>query len=170
MTRVIGLDLSLTATGVADAEGHTQRIRCGDLRGTDRLAWICSAISGHVQAGADLVVIEGPAYSRALGAGHHEAAGLWWLIAYHLDGLGVPRATVPPNVLKKYATGSGQATKADMRVELYKRTGLDLRDDNEVDAWWLRAAGLDRSGAPPVKMPAAHREALTNAEWPGVIA
>ncbi|NUU22891.1 MAG: Holliday junction endonuclease [Streptomycetaceae bacterium] len=150
---VVGLDLSLTATGVADING-TRTIKCGDLRGCDRFSWIVSDIfgDGTVQA-ADLVVIEGPAYSRALGAGHHEAAGLWWHIVYRLTAHGVPYAVVPPTSLKKYTTGKGNATKPDMRMALFQRAGLDLRDDNQVDAWWLRAAGLDHLGSPPVELP-----------------
>ncbi|MFI6814460.1 hypothetical protein ACIBG7_18760 [Nonomuraea sp. NPDC050328] len=166
---VVGLDLSLTATGVADATG-TRTIRSGDLRGCDRFSWIANDIlgDGTVQA-ADLIVIEGPAYSRALGAGHHEAAGLWWHIAYRLTALGVPYVAIPPTTLKKYATGRGNATKPDMRVALIKRAELDLRDDNQVDAWWLRAAGLDRLGSPLVELPKAQRDALAKVDWPQVV-
>jgi hypothetical protein len=42
------------------------------------------------------------------------------------------------------------------------------RNDNRVDAWWLAAAGLERLGHPPVKLPAAQRAALTAAHWPNI--
>jgi len=168
--RVCGIDLSLTATGIARTDGHTERVTCGDLRGTDRLAWICSAITGHTTQGVDLVVVEGPSYGSMSGAGHHEAAGLWWLVAYTLDGRDVPYAVVPPSTLKKYATGRGNATKPDMRMALFQRTGLDLRDDNQVDGWWLRAAGLDALGHPVVDVPKAQRDALAKVAWPQAVA
>lgn len=166
---VVGLDLSLTATGLADTPG-TRTIRSGDLRGTTRFSWIASDIfdDGIIQA-ADLVVIEGPSYGSMSGAGHHEAAGLWWHIAYRLDTLDVPYAVIPPTTLKKFATGSGKATKPDMRMALFQRAGLDLRDDNQVDAWWLRAAGLDILGRPLVDLPKAQREALDKVTWPPVV-
>ncbi|MEU4332361.1 hypothetical protein [Nonomuraea dietziae] len=164
--RVVGLDLSLTGTGIATDAGM-QRVRCGDLRGCTRFSWIASAVfdDGTVQA-SDLVVIEGPSYGSMSGAGHHEAAGLWWHIVYRLDLLEVPYAVVPPSTLKKYATGIGSATKPDMRMALFQRTGIDERDDNKVDAWWLRAAGLEVLGSPPVDVPKAQRDALAKVSWP----
>ncbi|MFD1940553.1 hypothetical protein ACFSKW_54780 [Nonomuraea mangrovi] len=163
---VVGLDLSLTGTGIATDTG-AQRVRCGDLRGTPRFSWISEHIfaDGTTQA-ADLVVIEGPSYGSMSGAGHHEAAGLWWHIVYRLDLCEVPYAVVPPSTLKKYATGNGGASKPDMRMALFQRAGIDERDDNKVDAWWLRAAGLDALGHPLVDLPKAQREALSKVAWP----
>jgi len=62
--------------------------------------------------------------------------------------------------LKKYATGKGTAPKPDLRMELYKRSGLDVADDNAVDALWLLAIGRELAGDPLWEMPQAHREAL----------
>jgi hypothetical protein len=165
---VVGLDLSLTGTGIANNTG-THRVRCGDLRGCARFSWIAAHIfgDGTTQA-ADLVVIEGPSYGSS-GAGHHEAAGLWWHIVHRLDALEVPYAVIPPSTLKKYAAGKGNATKPDMRVALLQRAGIDERDDNKVDAWWLRAAGLDALGRPLVELPKVQREALAKVAWPTVV-
>jgi hypothetical protein len=71
--------------------------------------------------------------------------------------------------VKKYATGRGNATKTDMAVALAKRAdGYELRDDNQVDAWWLGAMGRDHLGVPYVAMPATHRAALDKVTWPEV--
>lgn len=164
--RVIGLDLSLTATGIALTSGtHTIR---ATTQGLARLREITRSVTDWAICGgpAALAVVEGPAYSRALGAGHHEAAGLWWMVRSALDDLGVPVAVAPPTTLKKYATGKGNATKPDMRMALYQRTETDLRDDNQVDAWWLRALGLDHLGHAVVELPAVHRQALDKVAWP----
>lgn len=154
--RVIGLDLSLTGSGVATDSIGTFTIRPGDLRGLPRLAYIRGHIEGLLSTTpADLAVLEGPAYSRAGGAGHHEAAGLWWMVAGDLTAAGIGVLIASPSTLKKYATGRGNATKADMRMALFQRTELDLRDDNQVDAWWLHAIGLEYLGHPAIPLPAA---------------
>jgi|AACY02.12.fsa_nt_gi Holliday junction resolvasome, endonuclease subunit len=41
---------------------------------------------------------------------------------------------IAPSSLKKRATGNGRAEKADMAAEACRRTGKDIRDDNEADA------------------------------------
>lgn len=167
--RAVGLDLSLTATGIAPVSGVTLTVQPGKgLRGAARLAEMREGILSIATAGGvpDIVVIEGPAYSRALGAGHHEAAGLWWQVVCSLHTAGIPYAVASPSALKKYATGKGNATKSDMRMALFQRAVLDLRDDNQVDAWWLRCAALDRFDEAPVLLPAAQRAALDKVTWP----
>ena len=53
------------------------------------------------------------------------------------------------------------ATKPDMRMALYQRAGLDERDDNRVDAWWLRQVGLHLLGDPDaLNLPKTHLAAL----------
>jgi crossover junction endodeoxyribonuclease RuvC len=176
--RVIGIDLSLSSTGVADSwrgirldavntppAGDDLAARRRRLVTIHRSIW--GVISRHSIV-PDLVVIEGPSYGSTNGQ-NWDRAGLWWLVVDHFHQLGpvpIPVAVVPPAVVKKYATGKGTATKADMRMALYQRAGLDERDDNKVDAWWLAAMGLDHLGYPPVKMPAANRDALDRVAWP----
>lgn len=169
--RVVGIDPSLRATGIA-LDGRLSSFHPGKgITGAPRIRMIRAALLANtVNARPDLAVIEGPAYSRQLGAGHHEAAGLWWAIIDMLWTHDVPYAVVPPTVLKKYATGRGNAAKPDMRMALYQRTGVDVGDDNEVDAAWLRAMGLDRLGAAEFAVPQAHRDALGKVDWPEVTA
>ena len=163
MTRlVVGIDPSLSATGLAAADGATSTVggdsRVGDLR----LARIADAVATAI-AGAHLVVIE-DLPTHAKGAGFTGRAQ--GVVRLALVNAGVPYAAVIPSVLKKFATGSGNASKGDLRMALYKRAGLDLRDDNQVDAWWLRAAGLQRLGQPAVSLPAAQVRVLDGVEWP----
>ena len=68
---------------------------------------------------------------------------------------------VTPSTLKKFATGRGNATKPDMRMALYQRAGVDCRDDNQVDAWWLRQLGLHIIEDPDrIPLPLTHTTAL----------
>ena len=148
MRPVVGLDPSLAATGVANEDGRwtVATKPAGALTGQlDRLRVIVAGVYARVPAGA-LVVIEGPGYSRMAQAGHHQLAGLWWMLADVLDARGCTLLEMSPSALKKFATGKGNATKPDMRMALYKRTGLDLADDNQTDAEWLREAGLHLIG------------------------
>lgn len=53
-----------------------------------------------------------------------------------------PYTLVVPSTLKKAATGNGKADKKLM-IEYHTRaTGVVEKDDNKVDAYWLRQMGL----------------------------
>jgi Holliday junction resolvasome RuvABC endonuclease subunit len=173
--RVIGLDLSIAATGIADANGGTIRtatIRTAPAKGTaatrGRLRRIVDEITEVITLGGPspaLVAIEGPSFGSK-GNALHQIAGLWWLAVDALMAAGHPVAVIPPGTLKSYATGSGSADKPDMRMALYKRTGIDQRDDNQVDAHWLALAALDQLGHAVVAMPKTQRAALDKVAWP----
>lgn len=49
---------------------------------------------------------------------------------------------VPPSVLKKFATGKGNANKTLVVSSLSKRYGLNFQDDNQADAYGLARLGL----------------------------
>jgi Holliday junction resolvasome RuvABC endonuclease subunit len=183
--RVIGLDLSLTSTGLADSAGAWLRTStiASNSPGPNaqltehrrRLRGIVHEITDHISSqGAypTLVVIEGPSYGSK-GAGTWDRGGLWWLVVdYLLGGLERhrhPIAVVPPAALKKYATGRGNADKTAMAVALQRRMHIELGDDNQTDAWWLCAAGLDHLGHPVVDMPKDHRAALSKVAWPAEV-
>lgn len=150
---VVGIDPSLTATGIAYFD---DTITVAGCRGDDRLVSIRDAVH-DICDGARLAVVE-DLPTHAMGAG--KTGMVQGAIRVALLDLAVDYVLVPPSVLKKYATGSGQATKADLRMALFKRTGLDEKDDNKVDAIWLRMLGLDLLGEPVVELPASHRGVL----------
>lgn len=162
---VLGLDLSIAATGWS-LGGVTGTWLLPAATGDRRLVTLRTRVDELLQQGrVDLAVIEGfVVHSNAaatIGMVHGAIRSL--LIARR-----VPYALVAPATLKKYATGRGGAAKPDMRMELYKRAGIDLPDDNQVDAWWLHAAGLDHLGHPPLALPENHRQALTKIIWPRI--
>ncbi|MFI7449575.1 hypothetical protein ACIBQX_18910 [Nonomuraea sp. NPDC049714] len=168
---VTGLDLSMTATGVAYlAAGQlvTATIRPTPGIGDQRLLYIAEhvGLAVGINGQTDLAMVEDlPTHAHGAGI----TGMVHGAIRMTLLTLGVPYALVTPASLKKYATGKGNATKADMRMALFQRAGLDLRDDNQVDAWWLRAAGLDHLGHPLVTLPKAQREALAKVAWPQAV-
>ena len=162
--RVVGIDPSLTGTGLcADGECATVTTKPEQPMG-ERLALIYAAVGGCADGSPWLAVMEDmPAHAKSAGL-TAMAHGVVRLALHHA---GAHVLTVPPATLKKYATGKGAATKADMRMALYQRVGIDLRDDNQVDAWWLRALGHQMLGAPVVGLPKAHVAALDKLRLPG---
>lgn len=161
MSSVVGIDPSLTGTGVATAAGTLTIVtKAGDRK---RLQLIHDAVFSAVED-ADLVVIEDlPTHAHGAGL-TGMAQGVIRLACIRHDA---PFATVPAATLKKFATGKGNATKSDMRLELYKRAGIDLRDDNQVDAWWLRQVGLHLTDHPDaIALPKTHTDALTKVKTP----
>jgi hypothetical protein len=176
---VVGLDLSLTAAGYAGPDGTKVFASTGHKGDTlsrrasrliDLACRIGDAVIAANPAGGppDLVIIEGPAFSRVTGS-MHDRSGLWWLVVAQLiETLSLDVIEVTPSALKKYITGKGNATKSDMRVAIFKRFGLDLADDNEADAFALRALGLDILSHPLAAMPAAHRAGLEKLPRPAL--
>jgi Holliday junction resolvasome RuvABC endonuclease subunit len=162
--RVIGIDPSITATAIAHTDGTLTVVGGAASLGDRRLSAIHEAITAAcIPAWPDLAVMEDlPTHAHGAGV----TGMVQGVIRLALLTIGVPYVTVPPATLKKYATGRGGADKADMRMALYQRAGLDERNDNKVDAWWLRAAGLEHLGQPAVKLPAAQVAALGKVAWP----
>lgn len=168
--RVLGLDLSMTATGMCLPDGTTRTIKTRQKDGDKRLTHIVTEIIAARLAalGIDLVVMEeappglkGPAIKAI-----HMVHGA---VRVHLIKEGIPYALINPTTLKIYATGKSAADKTAMTMAAYKRAGIEFADDNQCDAYWLRAAGLDRAGHPLFPMPQAQRVALDKASWPQAV-
>ena len=177
--RVVGLDLSLTKTGIADEDG-TRTLSPGVGRvGPERLDWFRDRIVKEIH-GADtsgprcfdcflptiygrhpgLVVLEGYSLGTARQQSHAHALGeLGGIVRWTLWDLGIPYVDVSPATLKKYATGKGNAGKDAVLIAAVKRLA-PVGDNNQADAWWLRAIGMDALGVPVVEMPKVNREAL----------
>ena len=169
MKQILGLDLSLTSSGVAVIGDNLLSAWAFKPKGTglNRMRQARAEFAYWARE-AELVVIEGPSYGSQAGgrqSGHHERAGLWWMVYDRLDRDGVHVAVVPPATLKRYATGKGNASKDAMLVAAAKRFADWTGGNDEADAAWLAAMGTDYLGAPFVAMPAANREALKAVSW-----
>ncbi len=169
MVNVIGIDPSLAATGVAAADGTSWTIatKAGD---PDRLAMIYQRISATAGAATFAQTDDSLAVIEDLPT-HAHGAGLTGMaqgvIRLALINNAMPYVTVAAATLKKYATGKGNATKADMRMAWFQRTGQDIRDDNQVDALWLRQIGLALLDDPTrIALPKTHLVALDKVARP----
>lgn len=164
---VLGLDLSICATGAAYPNGDTITFsprEKGDQRLAELRQHVLLACGGF---DVQFAVIEDlPTHAKAAGI----TGMVHGVVRLLLLDQEIPYVLVPPATVKKYATGRGNATKADMRMALFQRTGTDERDDNQVDAAWLRFLGLDLLGCPEVDMPKANRAALDKLKAPEGVA
>jgi Holliday junction resolvasome RuvABC endonuclease subunit len=170
---VVGLDLSLTSTGIALTDGSTRKVTTNAADRLEvRLAAIVKGIGEALDAceadgaAANVVAVEdfvtASRFSGAV-APVHGAVRLW------LWNMPMMLAIIPAKSVKLYASGKGNCDKDAMGIAAMKRAGLDFSGKpDECDAWWLRAMTLDAYGAPVVDMPAAHRAALEKITWPSV--
>lgn len=166
---VVGLDLSLVATGIAHLRGGehvTDTLPMATLDGIVRLRRIREVIGDLLSPTVALVVVEGPSYG-SVGAGQHERGGLWWIVRDLLWTRNLPTAVVPPSSLKLYATGKGNAGKDAMLLAAARRWPTFAGGNDEADALWLAAMGADALGCGHV-VPEAHRKALGKVTWPAV--
>lgn len=185
--RVVGIDTSLTATGIASSLGWCRLVGYSDwcqLAGINpkkqtitklphsqriqALSWLAKEIAFEVGA-PDMAVIETPAYAQS-GGGAHERGFLWWAIYQHLANRDVPIALMTPQQRMLYATGKGSGGKGGVidavarRWPAFETSG----NDNLADAVTLAAAGIDALGHPLGAMPAVNRAALDKVEWPQI--
>lgn len=182
--RVVGLDLSLTSTGMSDGlTHHAVQTKPEDGCTEERFIQILAEVRRFVhgirtsQDVANLVVIEGGAFSRGTqSAAAEQLSGLRYLIRYKLHTWGVPFAVVTPTCLKTYTTGYGKATKQMMVAAVFQRHGIDLsgvkvKDGryDQADALALAAMGYEHLGHPlSTEGPPPPRKSLLAVDWPNL--
>jgi Holliday junction resolvasome RuvABC endonuclease subunit len=141
---ILGLDLSVTATGwcsFESATNYTTGVFGSDkLNGLPRLTLLRERLGTLIDAGPELAVIEGYGYAARQGNLHTivEWGGVARMALYDA---GIPMLILPPTSLKLFASGAGNTKKNEMLLAVFKRWGADFRDDNQCDAFALSAAG-----------------------------
>jgi crossover junction endodeoxyribonuclease RuvC len=142
---VFGLDPSLARTGLALPDGRTVSIRprAGANDPLRRLHQVLTAIAVEFRRwpDAELLVIEGyMLHGPSSGTTRIRLGELGGAIRLHAWTCGLDIVEVPPSSLKLAATGNGNASKDDM-VAAAVAAGATPRNDDEADAWHLRALG-----------------------------
>lgn len=176
--RTMGLDLSLTGTGLVVVNGNkllrVRRYRTepvpkgrvgaggrsglrpsGMFRGDDeeRIDWLARKIVYNVKKyRPELCVIEGHSFASK-GRGVSILHELHGVVKNRLFRLQQPFAIVSPQAVKKHATGSGNASKAEMigfaKNHLCSVMGKTreqasiISDSDRADALWLAVMGED---------------------------
>ena len=176
---VVGIDPSLTSTGVAVVDTDDRlvidvhRVQSKGARGdtwVQRLARIEDMADRVVQIaerrrlyGLGLVVIEAPSLASRNAGSAHDRSGLWWAMYARLNDLDVTVVPVPPANRAKYACGKGNAPKDAVMLAAAKRyPQADLTGNDEADAVILAAIGARLAGQPiEDSLPKTHLDALT---------
>ena len=164
--KVLGLDLSITGTGVAHTvEGAvcTHLIKTNPKHRDSRLTQLQNEIREYA-AGAELCLIEAPTPRSPSSVVSGMVQGAARLV---LLELGIPYGTLMPASLKKYATGKGTGDKVPMAIAALKRAGLEFEDDNQCDGFWLWVAANDVLGQPVFDLPQINRESLKKIKMEG---
>jgi Holliday junction resolvasome RuvABC endonuclease subunit len=155
--RTLGLDLSLTATGIAlvgDAPLPEQPYRAAvpprGLRGAVRLSWLGRAVMDEVERmQPDLVAIEGYSFG-ARGNAVFQLGELGGVIRFLLFERGMLTVEVAPGEWRKQLFGRGNLPKDQVRVEAWKRYAVEFDSLDVLEAWCVataahrRTQGLDK--------------------------
>lgn len=183
MPILVGLDLSLTGTGIADItvphDSNPVTIRTHTIVSTGRrgdtlpqrvarIRRLRNAIVDQARH-ADLIVIEAPAFSRNVGS-VWDRAGLWHAVVSSIDHLGIPYLEVAPQKAKQLAAGKGNADKTAVAAGITRLWGdhVTPANDNEFDAVALASlAAIHYAGRQlPIRILERHREVVSSIDWP----
>lgn len=162
----MGLDPSISSTGVAFPDGSTYAVRPRAKDGDRRLAYLRDHVAVAVRtARPDLVVIE-DIQGLMRGAANKVIPMVHCAVRLPLLDAGVPYVLVNPSVLKMFATGRGNADKAMMAKAALELSGQVFATDDECDAAWLRWAGLRMYGEGPEELLRLPVRSLAGLAWP----
>lgn len=186
MTLIVGIDPSLTSTGVAVIDTsdvldvHTATITSAPSGPSplERLTRISGLVDGVIAAAGPAldinttaprrVVIEAPAYSSRSGS-QHDRSGLWWVLVDFARASGALLLEVPPTTRAKYAAGRGNAGKDEVLLAVERRyPHVGIAGNDQADALALAAIGARLAGCPiePHDPPKSHLDALSRLDVP----
>ena len=154
--RVMGLDVSATATGIAVlacADGKVEKLHeeevCSKKKGLARAMEIADRVNEQIETWKpDEIAVEGYSFGSKFTLVILVEVGTVVRMVLHMHGR--RWLDVPPTSLKKFVTGSGKGEKDKIMLELYKRWGLDPASNNTGDAMGAAVTLLGMQGKIPV--------------------
>lgn len=180
---VLGIDSALSRTGVAVIErtpdgcrARTEVIATATRHNTiaerhRRIAAVGQGVGVLAGSRAALALIEAPALDADHGNAWDRAAVWWWIVGTLLHRE-IPVATVAPATLKKWATTSGRADKADVVTAMRALwpgvpcTASELRH-HECESLAMATMCAQFLGW-PVPVRRHHGESLAVVRWPRI--
>ena len=174
--RVIGIDLSMTSTGLAviangiiETHTVTSKPDDGTLRSfLYRSERIAKQIDDAVKfTSTDLVIIEGMAFA-AKSSSLDKIHAHWWLVVKYIsEFLDQEPVVITSGQRCKYATGKGNANKDVVLSAVIKRyPQADPAGNDEADAVIFAAMGARHLGHPvEASLPLLNLEAMEAVRW-----
>lgn len=169
---IAALDVSTANIGFATTVGDVVSLRAqaGSEDPVRRLHQLWVALGREMRRHPplpDLLLIEGYALSKPPHQGVlskirlGEVGAVARLMAFEYD---IPIREVPPNCVKKFATGNGRADKPEMIAAAIAMGVRGSVNHDEADAWHLRRMGRVAYGLEPAR--ALHEQvAVAALEW-----
>lgn len=141
----LGIDLSLTGTGLVAVEGNelhfSERFEPKAKSGPERLEEIHNKVSGMIAVTVPkLICLEGYSFGSK-GRGVFQTGELGGVIRVLLHKRGIPWIEIPPSQVKKFAAGMGNCGKDIVLQQVYKRWGMEFKTSDEADAFVLAKIG-----------------------------
>ena len=157
---ILGLDLSLTATGVYCDKCGGSVIKT-KTRGMERLREIADEVAVHIPH-TNIAIIEGYSFGSQGRATFSigELGGVIKLLMYDFT---IPYIDVAPSALKKFATGKGNANKDEVLAAAIRKFNFQGSDNNEADAYILNKIGNAKYNK-TIKL-TYQQEVLDKIEW-----
>lgn len=151
-TKSIGIDLSLTGSGVVvlnDGKIIEQKLikskPSGDrpIDEVNRIKKIVEEIEMIISEDIPTIaVIENLAFAVRKTTALTQLAGLSFLVRSMLVDYNIPFYMCAPTTLKRFATGKGNSEKDHMILNAYKAYGVESIDNNIADAIFLAKIGM----------------------------
>lgn len=166
MVTVVGLDLSLTSTGIC-ANGEAETVATA-LKGVPRLSWISKVICDRLEEVANpAVCIEGYSFGSR-NSQSHAIGELGGVIRLALWERNIPWVDIPPTCRAKFATGKGNAAKNEVVSSISARTGIVWSGkgaDDMCDAWILEEMGRCHFGMARYEWPQINLSSMDKVDW-----
>jgi Holliday junction resolvasome RuvABC endonuclease subunit len=163
---ILGLDPSLTSTGICAGDNHgvayqsreEDAARLVDIR--DYVLRMC------LENDVKCVIMEGYSYGSRTRA--HALGELGGVLKVAFNEAWIPYVLVPPTSRAKFATGRGNAGKAEVISAVSFKTNRSWSGkgiEDRIDAWVLHEMGLEYLGQSQYEWPAENRKALDGINW-----
>lgn len=176
---IVGIDPSLTSTGIAFHTGTTEHAETTLVRTAGnvfkdpphitraRIRTIRTRVLDLIPRNTHIVAIEGRSFGHNQ-AGTDQRVHLGYLIADGCDHLGIPTVQIPPTTLKKWICDNGNANKSDVYAATKKMwPTTHIPNDDAADALCLATLTAQHLRQPvPHLILERHHLALAKVDWP----
>ena len=166
---LIGLDLSLTSTGVS-INGKTSTVST-KAKGPERLSYVNKTLLQIcLDEEIDCAIIEGYSFASR-NSQAHSIGELGGCIRMTFWECGISYVEVPPTSRAKFATGKGNAGKTEVISAISSKTGMVFSGsgaDDECDAWILEQMGLAYLEKSQYDWTATQLSSLEKIDWSSI--